>query len=178
MKTYKALVEVTLEASSWDEANKKITQKLNTDKGTNGFTIKSLEETVNDEIKTPHSRKQPSSKIPSRKEPFRQGNSLADTYYKTYRLYQQDYTVKQIAEQRKLSESTIENHLISLYVEGKDDVDITSLYRKEKEPIVLEVINKNGTEDWIELKKILPDEISFTEIKAIAAAHFLYFSRD
>lgn len=173
MNTYRALIEVTLEASSWDEANKQLKQKCITGKGTNGFAIKSLEETVNTEIKTSHF-----SKEPSRKESSKKANSLADTYYKTYRLYKQDHTVKQIAEQRKLSESTIENHLISLYVEGKDDVDITSLYKKEKEPLILEAIRKKGTEDWIQLKKILPEEISFTEIKAVAAVHHLFHSRD
>ncbi|MCK1999873.1 helix-turn-helix domain-containing protein [[Brevibacterium] frigoritolerans] len=166
MNTYKALIEVTLDASTWDEANKQLKQKFHT--GTNGYAIKSLEETVNLGIKT----------TPTRKGSSRKGKPLADTYHKTYSLYKQGFNIKQIAERRKLSEKTIENQLISLYVEGKDDVDITSLYRKGKEPLVLEVIRKKGTEDWIQLKKILPDEISFTEIKAIAAAHHLYHSRD
>lgn len=178
MKKYKAVIEIELEAPSWIEATNQLQQLINTDTRLNSSaSIKSLEETMvglNDKPVAqelpPHNKhddtkvqKKPSSKI--------------TTYKETYKLYQQGHTVREIAKQRNLKESTIENQLIALYTEGKD-VNISRFYNKNNVQQVLDEIEKTGTNDWVLLKKNLPDKISFTEIKAIAAAHNHYAKRD
>lgn len=86
------------------------------------------------------------------------------TMQQTFRMFQDGLNVSEIAEQRKLSQQTIENHLAVFIANG--ELDIHKLVPKDKLDKITEVIKSIGQTNALKpLKDLLGDDFSYGEIK-------------
>jgi ATP-dependent DNA helicase RecQ len=74
-------------------------------------------------------------------------------------------TVEGIAAERNLKTLTVEEHLMRCAQEGMD-VDLDILIPKEHERAIFEAITKSGCTKLKEMKEMLPQDVSYTAIKA------------
>lgn len=102
------------------------------------------------------------------------GNSnTIDRYQQTYELYLQNLTLKEIAEKRNFTANTIIEHL-SKCVEKGHTIDWTRFIdNTDKEDKILSVINKVGLDKLKPIKEMLPEDISYEDIKLVIAKNEL-----
>ena len=94
---------------------------------------------------------------------------LGATVRATGDLYQRGYSVEQMAKIRGLSSQTIINHLADWYLFGKD-LDIEKFVPKDIESKIMLAVAKTGSLEKLKpIKERLPEEISYAQIKLIAA---------
>ncbi|OGH71753.1 MAG: hypothetical protein A2921_00115 [Candidatus Magasanikbacteria bacterium RIFCSPLOWO2_01_FULL_43_20b] len=97
------------------------------------------------------------------------GGGLSDTVLETVKLYQKNYAPEQIAKARSLGVTTIFNHLAVWYQSG-GDFKIADFVSPEAERQIMIAINKIGnTERLSPIKDILPRDISYEQIRFVAA---------
>jgi ATP-dependent DNA helicase RecQ len=95
-------------------------------------------------------------------------SKMNDTYSLSFRLFKSGKTVKEIAEQRDLAESTIETHLNRFIQTG--DIDIEELVSLNKIEFIHQAITELGEEISVgKLKEKLGEEYSYGEIRAVLA---------
>ena len=87
-----------------------------------------------------------------------------DSHKLTYELYQAGHTVEQIADERNLSQMTIENHLIKCAEEGLE-IHYEEFIPEAYEQQIKKVIDECGATLLKPIKEKLPDEVSYTAIK-------------
>ena len=96
----------------------------------------------------------------------------ADTKKETFILYKEGKTLKEIAEQRKLSPQTIEGHLAHFVQEGMISVD--ELVTREKLVLIESALEAFDGKTLSSVKTKLGDDITYGEIKlALAWKEFL-----
>lgn len=95
-----------------------------------------------------------------------QENTKTDRYKLTYNCYLEGLSLREIAQQRNLTENTIINHLDRCQKEGKA-IDWSRFIDPEKEKKILKVIEKVGTEKLRSIKDELPEEISYGDIRLV-----------
>jgi ATP-dependent DNA helicase RecQ len=86
----------------------------------------------------------------------------------TAALFVKGLDIEAIMEQRKLAKSTIMAHLIEEITAGKE-INIRGLISEEKELMVKSVILQTGAEKLTPIKERLPEEITYDEIRLVAA---------
>ncbi|WP_188205533.1 DNA helicase RecQ [Alkalibacillus aidingensis] len=94
------------------------------------------------------------------------------THMTSYQLFIEGNTLKEIASTRDLTTSTIEKHLFKAFGEGHE-LDWSYFFNSEIEQLILQEV-KAYNDQPIRLKPIkerLPDEISYTTIKAVLVKH-------
>jgi len=94
---------------------------------------------------------------------------LPQNIIETKKLLQKKYTLKEIAETRKLSEAVISMQIETI-IEFEPDIDISSLINKDTFQKILAEAEK-GFENLKELKERLPSKTTYPEIR-IAVAKF------
>lgn len=91
-----------------------------------------------------------------------------DTKAQTLALYRQGMSIGEIAKQRSLTASTIENHLASFVASG--EVDINSLVSLSHQKIIAGVIRSfRKAYTLTEVKNLLPDDYTYGEIRIVQA---------
>ena len=85
----------------------------------------------------------------------------------TKKLLEKRYTLKEIAEARKLTEALISIQIETI-IEFEPDINISSLIQKEIMKVILEEAKK-GYENLKDLKERLPSKISYPEIRIAIA---------
>ncbi len=96
----------------------------------------------------------------------------ADTKKETFILYKEGKTLKEIAEQRKLSPQTIEGHLAHFVQEGMISVD--ELVTREKLVLIEPALEDYDGKTLNSVKTKLGDDVTYGEIKlALAWKEFL-----
>lgn len=93
------------------------------------------------------------------------------TQKETLELYRSGKTVAEIAALRNLAPGTIETHLARFVRTG--DIDITELVEADKIEGILKVIEQVGTESMGAIKGRCPDDVSYSEIRAVMHYHAL-----
>lgn len=88
------------------------------------------------------------------------------SHHITYELYKENKSIDEIAKERSLTRITIEEHIIKCAKE-KMEIDLDEFINEEHEKLVLEAIKEVGTSKLKNIKEIVPDKISYFEIKAI-----------
>ncbi|WP_442637587.1 DNA helicase RecQ [Rossellomorea marisflavi] len=86
----------------------------------------------------------------------------------SYQLFMEGYDPKQIASRRGMSSTTIENHIARAYEEGIGK-DWTRLFSEEEEGLIRGAVQEAGSDKLKPIKELLPDEISYFQIKAFLA---------
>ena len=93
------------------------------------------------------------------------------SYEISCQMYLEGKTIKEISTERNLAETTIESHIFEGYENGlKINLDI--FISKGNEQIILDAIKSSSTGKLREIKDSVPENISYTEIKAVYAKHF------
>lgn len=108
---------------------------------------------------------QKSAKLERKSKP--RGNKVADTARATYNLYKDGKTIPDIAKERGLSPTTIENHLSTFVQAG--ELEVEAFVTAEKMPAIQEAINTHGSERLAPLKEALGDDYSYAEIRMMVA---------
>ncbi|HWI55407.1 MAG TPA: DNA helicase RecQ [Desulfobacteria bacterium] len=88
----------------------------------------------------------------------------------SFKMYKAGKTVGDIAKERRLNLTTIENHIIRCGEEGLP-VPWDDIIPQAYEPLILETIRSIGAERLRPLKDALPEDISYFSIKAVMCKH-------
>lgn len=87
------------------------------------------------------------------------------SHLETYTLYQEGLGIKEIATKRNLSETTVENHLITCAEHGLS-IDLKKFIPDPYISLIEEAIAQVGVERLKPIKELLPMEITYFMIKA------------
>ena len=93
-----------------------------------------------------------------------------DSHRLTYELYTEGKTIEQIADERDLTQMTVENHLLKCIKEGLL-VDFAEFIPEQYEAEILEAIKMCGSKLLKPIKECLPPEVSYTAIKFTLAKY-------
>lgn len=93
---------------------------------------------------------------------------LNDTKQTSYNLYTSGKSITEIAQERNLSAQTIEGHLSYFIANGQLNID--DFVAAGKRAVIMEAINESGNTLLAPLKELLPEDISFGEIRMVIAA--------
>ncbi len=129
----------------------------------NGFNSRMFNKLGNDFLEIISSYK-PSA---SQKTETKVKRELPQNIVETKKLLQKKYTLKEIADTRKLSEAVISMQIETI-VEFQPDIEISSLIREEILQTILDEAKK-GFENLKELKERLPSKITYPEIRIAVA---------
>ena len=100
------------------------------------------------------------------------GNKIPSNIKETFNLLRKGYGLKDIASLRKLSEAVISMQIESI-IEYEPSVNISHLFEKDQFEIINDELKK-GFEDLKDLKKRLPEEITYPQIRiAVAKNKFM-----
>jgi ATP-dependent DNA helicase RecQ len=83
-------------------------------------------------------------------------------------MYRNGKTIAEIAEERKLSLSTIESHL-SYYI-GKQELQLADFVDYKKQRAIQKAVEMLGTGSMRVLKDHLPEDIEYGDIRMVLAA--------
>ncbi len=75
--------------------------------------------------------------------------------------------VDEIARKRGLTPSTISEHLVQLIGEGRS-IDLNRILSKERIALIGEAIARTGSERLAPIKTLLPQDVSYEEIRLVA----------
>lgn len=84
----------------------------------------------------------------------------------SYNLYKEGNELKEVAEKRNLALSTVRSHIVRAAREGLE-VDLAPFIPEEYRGLILEKIKEVGTDKLKPIKKELPEEVSYFQIKAM-----------
>lgn len=88
-----------------------------------------------------------------------------DTKLISYELFTKDgKSIKEIAEIRELTVRTIEGHLLNCFENGMD-IDLESVVNSKFENEIYDAISKCSSGKLREIKDMIPDEVSYFDIK-------------
>jgi len=85
----------------------------------------------------------------------------------TFALYQSGKTIEEIAHERNLATTTIENHLSPFIQSG--ELDVLDFVSEEKVPAIKDAIESFGDDRLGPLKEVLGENYSYGEIRAVVA---------
>ncbi len=90
------------------------------------------------------------------------------THQRTLALYQQGLSVEEIARERNLTQGTVISHLTEL-VEAGEDVDVERLIQPGHYEVIMDALQRVGSDMLRPVKDFLGDEYSFDEIRLVRA---------
>ncbi len=112
----------------------------------------------------------PSSLTPPVDVPIKKSDKTP-THLITLQMFNDGFSLDEIAKTRDLKPLTIQNHLVKAGEEGHT-VDWNRLIPAEQEEQIIAVIHELGTSLLRPIKEALPEEIGYDTIKAVIAKHF------
>jgi ATP-dependent DNA helicase RecQ len=92
------------------------------------------------------------------------GEKKKDTKLVTYEMYTSGKSLREICQERGLSQITIEGHLIDCLEKGLF-LDYEAFIPKDMEEVIMRAIEANGTEKLKPIKEALPAGVTYTAIK-------------
>lgn len=92
----------------------------------------------------------------------------SETREQTYALYQQGFSVNEVAEKRGLKPSTIETHLAALIEEGRE-INVADLVDAEDRALIEAAAARRGLEGARAIKDELPERIGYGVIRFVVA---------
>ena len=104
----------------------------------------------------------PASSVARNKEP----SSDCPSHLVSHRLFEEGHTIDEIAKKRGMSKQTIENHLFKAAQEGHP-LQWQLFFSADQERLILEKLGKLTEKKLKPLKEMLPEDISYTAIKAV-----------
>lgn len=96
--------------------------------------------------------------------PIERNKSSDETLF----LFKEGHSIEKMMEIRQLTKDTIINHLVEAIQNGKI-LDVSALVPPEKQILIKEAIEKVGIERLKPIKEVLPEEVSYDEIRLTIA---------
>lgn len=87
-----------------------------------------------------------------------------DTREATYKLYREGKNIAEIAKERGLSQTTVENHLADC-AKLRYEINYRDFVSEDRENLILKVYEEIGGDKLKPIKEALPQDISYVEIK-------------
>ncbi len=87
-----------------------------------------------------------------------------DTKIISYNLYKEGKSIDEIAKIREITKQTVEKHLLKCYELGMD-IDLEKEIQTEYKDLILDAIEKIGTEKLKPIKDALPSQVSYLDIQ-------------
>ncbi len=84
----------------------------------------------------------------------------------TWMLWEKGGTLKEIAQKRGLTPSTISEHLVQLIGEGRS-IDLNRILSKERIALIKEAIVRAGSERLAPIRTLLPQDVTYDEIRLV-----------
>jgi len=84
----------------------------------------------------------------------------------TWMLWEKGGTLKEIAQKRGITPSTISEHLVQLIGEGRS-IDLNRILSKERIAFIQEAIVRAGSERLAPIRALLPQDVSYDEIRLV-----------
>ena len=107
-------------------------------------------------------------KAAKRKARTKRNNRGEDTYAISLRLFKEGNSISQVADERKLKQGTIENHLIRFIPSG--EIQVEDIVETEKIEAIRQAIFELDPEKGLApIKELLGEDYSYGEIRAVAA---------
>jgi ATP-dependent DNA helicase RecQ len=91
------------------------------------------------------------------------GGSTVET---TWMLWEKGGTLEEISRKRSLTRTTITEHLVHLINKGHS-IDLNRVLSKERIALIEEAISRAGTERLAPIKALLPQNVSYDEIRLV-----------
>jgi ATP-dependent DNA helicase RecQ len=88
----------------------------------------------------------------------------------TWMLWEKGGTLEEIARKRGLTSSTIAEHLVQLIDEGRS-INLNRILSKERIALIEEAIVRAGSERLAPIKALLPQDVSYAEIRLVAGQY-------
>jgi ATP-dependent DNA helicase RecQ len=88
----------------------------------------------------------------------------------TWMLWEKGGALEEIARKRGLTPSTITEHLVQLIDEGRS-IDLNRILSKERIALIEEAIVRAGSERLAPIKALLPQDVSYDEIRLVAGRY-------
>jgi DNA-binding MarR family transcriptional regulator len=88
----------------------------------------------------------------------------------TWMLWEKGGALEEIARKRGLTPSTITEHLVQLIDEGRS-IDLNRILPKERITLIEEAIVRAGSERLAPIKALLPQDVSYDEIRLVAGQY-------
>jgi ATP-dependent DNA helicase RecQ len=85
-------------------------------------------------------------------------------------LWEKGMKVDEIARKRGLTPSTISEHLAQLIGEGRS-IDLNRILSKERIALIGEAIARTRSERLAPIKTLLPQDVSYEEIRLVAGQY-------
>ncbi|OLN25990.1 DNA helicase RecQ [Desulfosporosinus metallidurans] len=92
------------------------------------------------------------------------------SHYQTFQLYQEGYSIEDIAKVRKITVLTAQDHLVRCSLEGHA-VPWDDFIPAEQESPILEAVRQVGREKLRPIKDLLSDEVEWFTIRAVLEKH-------
>lgn len=100
------------------------------------------------------------------KRPVLKNPSGGSTVEITWMLWEKGLSLEEMARKRGLTPSTISEHLVQLIGEGRS-IDLKRILPKERINLIEEAIVKAGTERLAPIRALLPQEVTYDEIRLV-----------
>jgi ATP-dependent DNA helicase RecQ len=84
----------------------------------------------------------------------------------TWMLWEKGGTLKEIAQKRGITPSTISEHLVQLIGEGRS-IDLNRILSKERIALIKEAIVRAGSERLAPIRALLPQDVTYDEIRLV-----------
>jgi RecQ family ATP-dependent DNA helicase len=88
----------------------------------------------------------------------------------TWMLWEKGGTLEEIARKRGLTSSTIAEHLVQLIDEGRS-IDLNRILSRERIALIEEAIVRAGSERMAPIKALLPQDVSYDEIRLVVGQY-------
>lgn len=92
------------------------------------------------------------------------------SHHQTYLLYQEGYSLEEIAKARNVTVLTVQEHLVRCSRDGQA-VTWDDFIPIEQEALILEVVHQVGREKLRPIKELLSDEVKWFTIRAVLEKH-------
>jgi ATP-dependent DNA helicase RecQ len=103
-------------------------------------------------------------------EPVKEVDNKVPSHVITLNMYKEGKSLEEISKERNLKIMTIEDHIMRCSLEGMD-VNLDLFIPDKYEECIFEAIKKVGAVSLKSIKEIVPEEVSYTTIKAVLCKH-------
>ena len=102
--------------------------------------------------------------------PAQNSSNKIPSHHQTYLLYQEGYTIADIAQVRNVTVLTVQDHIVRCSLDGQA-VQWDDFIPIGQEPLILQAVHQVGREKLRPIKELLSDDVEWFTIRAVLEKH-------